>query len=458
MPNRLVLLLLIAISLTLNFPLFLSAQDTAPETIANRGFASYGDIPETKKGTVVFGDDANRSSSSQMTPKTTNVQTPYKPSTETKKGTIVFGSKPAPASDKLASEEGLNTQQKQARSYRSQGLQLQRAGNIDGALSLYQKAKELDPHYAVVDNDLGIAYEAKGFTKQAEDSYLRAIAEDPHYLSSYSNLALLYESKRDFDNASYYWKKRIELGDNNDPWTQKAKEKLFNLGSNKFPYSQDTDLEDETKLSEVQKQARSYRSQGMQLQEMGNLDDALKLYQKAKELDPAYAVVYNDLGVVYEAQGRDKEAENSYLRAIDINPNYLSSYSNLALLYENRRDLDNAAFYWQKRAELGLSTDPWTARAVSRLDDINLIMGRTTDKIQEEEVLDLMQDVASKKADLRKDDKKLAKDYFQKAKVYYDQGEELAAYKEALNASQLDPNNAEIEKFLEKVHLRLLSK
>jgi hypothetical protein len=69
-----------------------------------------------------------------------------------------------------------------------------------------------------------------------------------------------------------------------------------------------------------------------------------------------------------------------------------------------------------------------------------------------------MQDVASKKADLRKDDKKLAKDYFQKAKVYYDQGEELAAYKEALNASQLDPNNAEIEKFLEKVHLRLLSK
>ena len=101
--------------------------------------------------------------------------------------------------------------------------------------------------------------------------------------------------------------------------------------------------EDASKLTVIQNQARTYRDQGLYLQRVGRLDEAMALFQKAIELDPGYAVAFNDLGVVYEAKGMPARAEQSYLRAIEIDPDYLSPYSNLAIYYENTRDLEKAA-------------------------------------------------------------------------------------------------------------------
>ena len=96
------------------------------------------------------------------------------------------------------------------------------------------------------------------------------------------------------------------------------------------------------KLSETQAMAREYREQGLAFQRQGDPVTALSFYQKAVELDPAYAVVYNDLGVVYEAMRFIDRAEESYLKAVKLDPEYLSAYTNLALLYENKRDLEKA--------------------------------------------------------------------------------------------------------------------
>lgn len=125
-------------------------------------------------------------------------------------------------------------------------------------------------------------------------------------------------------------------------------------------------------LSDSEKKARAYRNQGLELQKIGSIDAAMNLYKKAIELDLNYAVAYNDLGVIYEAKGYPDLAEQVYLIAIDIDPYYLSVYSNLALLYENENQLDKAAFYWQKRLELGWEGDPWVAKAREHLEDIRL--------------------------------------------------------------------------------------
>ncbi|MDD5097631.1 MAG: tetratricopeptide repeat protein, partial [Candidatus Omnitrophica bacterium] len=107
----------------------------------------------------------------------------------------------------------------------------------------------------------------------------------------------------------------------------------------------------------LQEQARKYREAGLEYQSTGNLPEAMSLYQKAIAIDPTYPDPYNDLGVVYEAAGFNDRAEESYLKALKIDPNYLSAYSNLAFFYENKRDLEKAAFFWQKRADLGLVYD-----------------------------------------------------------------------------------------------------
>lgn len=215
--------------------------------------------------------------------------------------------------------------------------------------------------------------------------------------------------------------------------------------------------EEEAKLNPSQKLARGYRQQGLQLQQIGNLQGAMSFYQKAIALDPFYPVVYNDLGIVYENLGMDQEAEKSYRRAVEIDSGYLSAYSNLALFYERKRDLDKAAENWAKRAELGMPDDPWTIKANQRVFDIRMVTGNNINP-EELQTLGLVRETMDRKELLRKSDSALSKDYLEKAQLYYDRGEDLKALKEAVNAQQIDSENSEISEFVDKIQRRLLTK
>lgn len=119
----------------------------------------------------------------------------------------------------------------QAIKYRELGLEYQRMGNLIEAMGFYQKAISLYPNFAAAFNDLGVVYEATGKPDAAEESYLKAITIDPLYASAYTNLALIYEGRRDFQKAARFWEKRVEVGDQNDLWTQKAASRLRDVRS-----------------------------------------------------------------------------------------------------------------------------------------------------------------------------------------------------------------------------------
>lgn len=215
----------------------------------------------------------------------------------------------------------------------------------------------------------------------------------------------------------------------------------------------------EKDLTELQSQARTYRQAGLEKQSIGNLSEAVSLYQKAIAVDPNYAVVYNDLGVVYEAMGSLDRALESYLKSSKIDPNYAGVYTNLALFYENQRDLEKAAFYWNKRAQVGSNDDPWTQKAALRLKDVRMALSNQPISDQrEEDVLGLMKDVALNKTSINKDEKSLSQIHFQKAKESFKKGDLATAIKEALDAQYLDQDNSEIEAFIEKTTLKALSK
>lgn len=213
----------------------------------------------------------------------------------------------------------------------------------------------------------------------------------------------------------------------------------------------------DTPARELQQQARIYRAQGLGYQQRGELDQALSLYQKAIALDPLYAVAYNDAGIICEAKGDLKRAEEYYLKAVQVDPDYLSPYSNLALFYENKRNLPQAAFYWDKRANLGFSRDHWTQRARQRFDDIQAVLAEKKLGYKEQDLIDFMQDIVEQKSVANQDNKTLAREYFKKAKLSYKRKEWLTALKEAIDAESYDPNNRRISKFLNKVRMKLLS-
>jgi len=113
--------------------------------------------------------------------------------------------------------------------------------------------------------------------------------------------------------------------------------------------------------------AVTYRQDGYEKQQRGDLDGAVSAYQKAASLDPSYPTPHNDLGVLLEQMGRMEEAQKAYEQALAIDPNYLKAHANLAMLFERLGDREQAIYHWTKRRELGDPTDTWTARAEERL-------------------------------------------------------------------------------------------
>lgn len=213
------------------------------------------------------------------------------------------------------------------------------------------------------------------------------------------------------------------------------------------------------KATVMQGEAQSYRTQGLEAQRIGNIDGAISFYKKAIEMDPLCAACYNDLGIMYEGKGQSDEAEKFYLKAAKTDPSYLSSYTNLAMLYENKRDLQRAAFYWGKRAELGMPDDPWVQKANNRIRDIKLVQSPDPlNDIREQEIIQMVKDIASQKVSLGKDKKAQANKYFSQAKAKFKLGDEVTAWKLAVDASQLDPDNSEIEEFIDRVQLRIMSR
>ena len=230
------------------------------------------------------------------------------------------------------------------------------------------------------------------------------------------------------------------------------------LGGLAFAQEPKTDSSVEFISDLKQEQAIKYRELGLASQRMGNLAEALSFYQKAAAIYPNFAAVYNDIGVIYEGIGTPERAEENYLKSIKIDPSYVSAYANLALYYEGQRNLEQAAFYWDKRATLGDPLDPWTQKAISRLRDIrSSLSGRPLADQQEKDVLGLIQDVAEDKTEFNQNDETLAQAHFKKAQQSFDRGDMATAIKEALDAEHLDPNNREIEAFIEKAERRALT-
>ncbi|MFH0762671.1 MAG: tetratricopeptide repeat protein [Candidatus Omnitrophota bacterium] len=216
-------------------------------------------------------------------------------------------------------------------------------------------------------------------------------------------------------------------------------------------------------LSAKQKEARAYRAEGVKHQNAGDLTAASSYYQRATTVDPFYAVAYNDLGIIYEAQGNTEQAKQLYLKAIELEPNFLSAYTNLALVYEQERDLNKAAYYWRKRAELGNLQDSWTIRAISRLADIEAVLyAEPVKEGRERQAAELSRKIKAEKSflvdgDNEQANKALAKKYFARAKRFYKEGKELAAFKVASEANYLDPSDAKIQEFMGKISTKILS-
>jgi len=208
-------------------------------------------------------------------------------------------------------------------------------------------------------------------------------------------------------------------------------------------------------LTEIQQNARKYRMEGLEQQNIGNLDEAMTLYQKAISLDSGYAVPHNDLGVIYEAKGFTDRAEESYQKAIIIDPDYLSAYSNLALLYENKGQVDKAILYWRKRADLGAATDPWTLKAKARYNELMRITPAFKQSIIQQEIEELNKIVMERKRIKKQEALAEAKKHLKLAKKLYTDADYRKCQEELRLTLLSNPQEQEALSMLEMAKLKI---
>jgi len=97
--------------------------------------------------------------------------------------------------------------------------------------------------------------------------------------------------------------------------------------------------------------AEKYYNEGKSHHDNGNIDEAIKLYEKALKEDEFHKYALNDLGVVLEQKNRIEEAKKNYEKAISSSPDYHLPYYNLARIYQNENQ-NKAIDYCKKAIEI----------------------------------------------------------------------------------------------------------
>jgi len=93
---------------------------------------------------------------------------------------------------------------------------------------------------------------------------------------------------------------------------------------------------------DTRKEAEAYVEFGIVLAQKGVWTGAVERFERATQIDPAYAAAWNNLGIGLEQQGKFDEARKAYEKALEIDPDntlFLNNYEQFREIYDrqNRR-------------------------------------------------------------------------------------------------------------------------
>ena len=108
--------------------------------------------------------------------------------------------------------------------------------------------------------------------------------------------------------------------------------------------------------------ADGHNNIGVAFQEQGNLEKAIEAFKKAISLNPNQAEAHYNLGNSFDYQGKTDDAIKSFKKAISINHNHFKAYNNLGNALKNQNKLDEAIKSYSK----ALSIKPDFAAARSQ--------------------------------------------------------------------------------------------
>ncbi len=99
-------------------------------------------------------------------------------------------------------------------------------------------------------------------------------------------------------------------------------------------------------------QADALFQEALGLEQQGATRDAIEVYRRVVELDPAFAGAFVNLGTIYFTTRDLKEAEDQYKKAIEADPEYALAHFNLGNLYDELGDRAAALLEYETALKL----------------------------------------------------------------------------------------------------------
>jgi FKBP-type peptidyl-prolyl cis-trans isomerase 2/lipoprotein NlpI len=124
--------------------------------------------------------------------------------------------------------------------------------------------------------------------------------------------------------------------------------------------------------------AEDFFAQGNVVQDKGQLDEAIPLYQQAIKLNPKHSGAFYNLGVVFQKLGQIDKAIVYYEIAIGLTQNLIEAHHNLGIAYKDKGQFDEAIICFQRVLQL----QPDHANAYYNLGNTLVAKGQFTEAMQ----------------------------------------------------------------------------
>jgi protein O-mannosyl-transferase len=212
------------------------------------------------------------------------------------------------------------------------GLALMGKGNLQGALSYFQRATEYTPNYFTLEINTGIALGALNRSQEAEPHFRRAIVLAPPDAQPYYYYGRWLKQQGRIPESITALKSAITR---NPPWIE-PRYLLMQIYQDQGQAGPLHDLAQDTlRLSPGDAAAQRY------LASSRNLDPPLTVAEKIAAAQPS-PEHYLNLSLLYYQAGRFQDCIDSAHKALKLKPDYAEAYNNVAAAYQSLQQWDSA--------------------------------------------------------------------------------------------------------------------
>jgi len=222
------------------------------------------------------------------------------------------------------------------------------SGDLDGAERIARSLLKAGQESMVVYNLLGIVQHTRGQLEEAVSFFEKAIELQPDYGDSYSNIAHSLGELGRLEEALGHCNKAIEL-----------KPELAGAYNNrgfilrKLGRSRDAVLSYDRAIELAPGFVDAYSNRGNSLVDLGDLEEALRNYEKAIELKPDFPIFYLAIGEIQRDLGLTDLALNSFEKAIVLDPKTKMASFQKARILRSRKKFVEAKAVLEKAMEWG---------------------------------------------------------------------------------------------------------